>query len=75
MDASGTLNTFSRDKDPVEFSAASCNLGLLGVIYSYTLLIEPMFNVVMVSIPLRAFLSGTHLFASTDVVYFHSLLK
>ncbi|KAG0292865.1 hypothetical protein BGZ96_003565 [Linnemannia gamsii] len=47
VDAKGTLNAFSRDKDPVEFSAASCNLGLLGVIYSYTLLVEPMFNVVM----------------------------
>ncbi|KAK5827953.1 hypothetical protein F5H01DRAFT_362406 [Linnemannia elongata] len=44
VDATGTLNTFTRDKDPAEFSAAACNLGLLGVIYSYTLRVEPMFN-------------------------------
>ncbi|KAG0064165.1 hypothetical protein BGZ89_009320 [Linnemannia elongata] len=46
VDATGTLNTFTRDKDPVEFSAAACNLGLLGVIYSYTLHVEPMFNLI-----------------------------
>ncbi|KAF8949021.1 hypothetical protein BGZ47_000093 [Haplosporangium gracile] len=40
--ANGTLNTFTREKDPVEFSAAVCNLGLLGVIYSYTLHVEPI---------------------------------
>ncbi|KAF9129491.1 hypothetical protein BGW39_004098 [Mortierella sp. 14UC] len=47
VDANGTLNTFTREKDPVEFSAAACNLGLLGIVYSYKLRIEPMFNVVM----------------------------
>ncbi|KAF9143203.1 hypothetical protein BGX30_001065 [Mortierella sp. GBA39] len=45
---SNTLDTFTRDKDPVEFSAAACNLGLLGVIYSYTLHVEPMFNLSVV---------------------------
>ncbi|KAG0278424.1 hypothetical protein BGZ95_004037 [Linnemannia exigua] len=48
VDANGTLNTFTREKNPVEFSAAACNLGLLGIIYTYTLRIEPMFNVVMI---------------------------
>ncbi|KAF9333208.1 hypothetical protein BGZ91_011345 [Linnemannia elongata] len=48
VDATGTLNTFTRDKDPVEFSVAACNLGLLGVIYSYTLRVEPMFNLSVV---------------------------
>ncbi|KAF9153123.1 hypothetical protein BG015_004026 [Linnemannia schmuckeri] len=47
VDSTGTLNTFTREKDPIEFSAAACNLGLLGVIYSYTLRVEPMFNLVM----------------------------
>ncbi|KAF9103096.1 hypothetical protein BGX29_003772 [Mortierella sp. GBA35] len=44
VDANGTLNTFTREKDPIEFSAAACNLGLLGIIYSYTVRIEPMYN-------------------------------
>ncbi|KAG0381216.1 hypothetical protein BGX24_004355 [Mortierella sp. AD032] len=48
VDANGTLNTFTREKNPIEFSAAACNLGLLGIIYTYTLRIEPMFNVVMI---------------------------
>ncbi|KAF9284601.1 hypothetical protein BGZ88_009909 [Linnemannia elongata] len=42
VDANGTLNTFTHDKDPVEFSVAACNLGLLGVIYRYTLRVEPI---------------------------------
>ncbi|KAF9153124.1 hypothetical protein BG015_004027 [Linnemannia schmuckeri] len=44
MDSTGTLNTFTREKDPIEFSAAACNFGLLGVIYSYTLRVEPTFK-------------------------------
>ncbi|KAF9085124.1 hypothetical protein BGX23_009957 [Mortierella sp. AD031] len=47
IDANGALNTFTREKDPVEFSAAACNLGLLGIIYSYTIRIEPMFNLLV----------------------------
>ncbi|KAF9359339.1 hypothetical protein BGX34_008435, partial [Mortierella sp. NVP85] len=44
VDANGNVNVFSKDVDPVEFSAATVNLGLLGIIYSYTLRIEPMFK-------------------------------
>ncbi|KAF9348357.1 hypothetical protein BGX34_002527 [Mortierella sp. NVP85] len=47
IDASGTLNTFTHEKNAEEFSAACINLGLLGVIYSYTLRVEPMFNLKM----------------------------
>ncbi|KAF9129489.1 hypothetical protein BGW39_004096 [Mortierella sp. 14UC] len=48
VDANGNLNTFTYEKDPAEFSAAACNLGLLGVIYSYTLQVEPMFRLTVV---------------------------
>ncbi|KAF9109214.1 hypothetical protein BGX27_007865 [Mortierella sp. AM989] len=48
VDSNGTLNTFTKEKDPVEFSAAGVNLGLLGMIYSYTMKVEPMFNLRMV---------------------------
>ncbi|KAF9999460.1 hypothetical protein BGZ80_006560 [Entomortierella chlamydospora] len=47
VDSNGTLNTFTKDKDQVEFSAATVNLGLMGIIYSYTIKIEPMFNLKM----------------------------
>ncbi|KAF8936094.1 hypothetical protein EDD21DRAFT_365292 [Dissophora ornata] len=47
IDASGNLNTFTRDKNAEEFSAACVNLGLLGIIYSYTLKVEPMFKLHM----------------------------
>ncbi|KAI1290644.1 hypothetical protein EDD11_009133 [Mortierella claussenii] len=47
IDASGVLNTFSKEKDPIEFSAAIVNLGLLGIIYSYTIRVEPMFKLLM----------------------------
>ncbi|KAF8927124.1 hypothetical protein BGZ47_002330 [Haplosporangium gracile] len=47
IDASGTMNTFSKDGDPVEFSAAALNLGLFGIIYTYTLRVEPMFKLQM----------------------------
>ncbi|KAF9404499.1 hypothetical protein BGZ94_004133 [Podila epigama] len=47
IDASGTMNTFSRKDDPVEFSAAAMNLGLFGIIHTYTLRVEPMFNLQM----------------------------
>ncbi|KAF9301432.1 hypothetical protein BGZ74_006728 [Mortierella antarctica] len=40
VDATGTLNTFSHDKNAEEFSAATVNLGLLGVVYTYTLRVE-----------------------------------
>ncbi|KAF9359336.1 hypothetical protein BGX34_008432 [Mortierella sp. NVP85] len=44
LDSNGNVNVFSKDADPVEFSAATVNLGLLGIIYSYTLRAEPMFK-------------------------------
>lgn len=47
IDASGTMNTFSKESDPVEFSAAALNLGLFGIIYTYTLRVEPMFKLQM----------------------------
>ncbi|KAF8980714.1 hypothetical protein BGZ46_003789 [Entomortierella lignicola] len=47
VDSNGILNTFSKDIDPVEFSAATVNLGLMGIIYSYTVKVEPMFNLKM----------------------------
>ncbi|KAF9436444.1 hypothetical protein BGZ76_003975 [Entomortierella beljakovae] len=50
VDSNGVLNTFSKAKDPQEFSAAVVNLGLLGVIYSYTIQVEPMFNLEMTDI-------------------------
>ncbi len=49
VDASGVLHTFSKEKDAAEFSAATANLGLLGIIYSYTIVVEPMFKLLMVS--------------------------
>ncbi|KAF9961432.1 hypothetical protein BGZ72_003689 [Mortierella alpina] len=47
IDSNGTLHTFSKDREPVEFSAAVLNLGLLGIIYSYTIQVEPMFKLHM----------------------------
>ncbi|KAF9958591.1 hypothetical protein BGZ72_000170 [Mortierella alpina] len=47
VDASGVLQTFSKEKDANEFSAATANLGLLGIIYSYTMIVEPMFKLLM----------------------------
>ncbi|KAF9922723.1 hypothetical protein FBU30_007144 [Linnemannia zychae] len=47
IDANGTLNTFSEAINPEEFSAATINLGLLGIIYTYTLRVEPMFRLHM----------------------------
>ncbi|KAF9969606.1 hypothetical protein BGZ65_011780, partial [Modicella reniformis] len=47
VDASGQLNVFTKEVDPVEFSAATLNLGLLGIIYSYTLRVEPMYKLHM----------------------------
>ncbi|KAF9216413.1 hypothetical protein BGZ59_009711, partial [Podila verticillata] len=40
VDANGHLNTFTRATNPDEFSAATINLGLLGVIYTYTMQVE-----------------------------------
>ncbi|KAF9158055.1 hypothetical protein DFQ26_008024 [Actinomortierella ambigua] len=55
VDAKGTLRTFSKEKDPAEFAAAVVNLGLLGIIYSYTIRVEPMFKLLMVdSYPLAS---------------------
>lgn len=34
IDASGIMATFSKENDPVEFSAAALNLGLFGIIYA-----------------------------------------
>ncbi|KAF9109211.1 hypothetical protein BGX27_007862, partial [Mortierella sp. AM989] len=50
VDSNGTLNTFTKEKDPLEFSAATVNLGLMGIIYSYTMKIEPMFNLKMANL-------------------------
>ncbi|KAG0316230.1 hypothetical protein BGZ99_007003 [Dissophora globulifera] len=47
IDASGTMNTFSKKNDSAEFCAAALNLGLFGIIYTYTLRIEPMFKLQM----------------------------
>ncbi|KAF9563752.1 hypothetical protein EC968_004779 [Mortierella alpina] len=47
VDSSGVLRTFSKEKDANEFSAATANLGLLGIIYSYTMIVEPMFKLLM----------------------------
>ncbi|KAF9336986.1 hypothetical protein BG006_006650 [Podila minutissima] len=38
--ADGHLNTFTRATNPAEFSAATINLGLLGVIYTYTMRVD-----------------------------------
>ncbi|CAG8529243.1 4580_t:CDS:2, partial [Ambispora gerdemannii] len=40
----GELQEFSNEKDPVEFNAARLNLGLLGIAYSVTFRVEPLFN-------------------------------
>ncbi|KAG0332813.1 hypothetical protein BG000_009724 [Podila horticola] len=40
VDANGQLNTFNRATNHAEFSAATINLGLLGVIYTYTMRVE-----------------------------------
>lgn len=74
MDATGTLNTFTREKDPIEFSAAACNLGLLGVIYSYSLRIEPMFNVIMVNIGSLLFVWVLRQCNNLCVFSFHSFI-
>ncbi|KAF9105943.1 hypothetical protein BGX29_010927 [Mortierella sp. GBA35] len=47
IDADGNLNIFAKATDPEEFVAATVNLGLFGVIYTYTLRVEPMFNLHM----------------------------
>lgn len=47
IDANGILNTFSEINNPEEFAAATVNLGLLGIIYTYTLRVEPMFKLHM----------------------------
>ncbi|KAG9319463.1 hypothetical protein KVV02_000361 [Mortierella alpina] len=48
VSADGALNIFTKDKDPVEFAAATINLGLFGIIYSYTIQVEPMFKLQLV---------------------------
>ncbi|KAK3813139.1 MAG: hypothetical protein J3Q66DRAFT_43056 [Benniella sp.] len=60
MDANGNMNMFSKDVDPVEFSAATVNLGLLGIIYSYTLRVEPMFKLHVVDkfLPFHDYISS-----------------
>ncbi|CAG8454035.1 7560_t:CDS:2 [Ambispora gerdemannii] len=40
----GELQEFSNEKDPIEFNTARLNLGLLGIIYSVTFRVEPLFN-------------------------------
>lgn len=42
LNAHGDLVTYSEAKDPVAFSAACINLGLLGIIYTITLKVEIM---------------------------------
>ncbi|KAF9974945.1 hypothetical protein BGZ73_001568 [Actinomortierella ambigua] len=44
VSSNGTLHTFAKDRDPEAFSAAVLNLGLLGIIYSYTIQVNPMFK-------------------------------
>ncbi|CAO3575075.1 unnamed protein product [Mortierella alpina] len=46
--ADGTLNVFTKEKDHVEFAAATINLGLFGIIYSYTIQVEPIFKLQLV---------------------------
>ncbi|CAG8662675.1 1669_t:CDS:2 [Acaulospora morrowiae] len=48
--ADGELREFSDDIDKVEMSAARINLGLLGIIYQLTFVVEPMFNIRMIDI-------------------------
>ncbi|KAF9291316.1 hypothetical protein BGZ68_004404 [Mortierella alpina] len=48
VSADGALNIFTKEKDPVEFAAATINLGLFGIIYSYTIRVEPMFKLQLV---------------------------
>ncbi|CAG8569048.1 7860_t:CDS:2, partial [Ambispora gerdemannii] len=43
----GELQEFSNEKDPVELNAARVNLGLLGIVYSITFRVEPLFNLRM----------------------------
>ncbi|KAF9964839.1 hypothetical protein BGZ70_005832 [Mortierella alpina] len=52
--ADGTLNVFTKEKDPVEFAAATINLGLFGIIHSYTIQVEPMFKLQLVNYPLQS---------------------
>ncbi|KAF9357207.1 hypothetical protein BGX26_004080 [Mortierella sp. AD094] len=49
--ASGKLNTLSDNENKEEFSAASTNLGLLDVVYSNSLRVEPLFKLVMRDTP------------------------
>ncbi|KAF9987744.1 hypothetical protein BGZ75_000153 [Mortierella antarctica] len=75
IDASGTMNTFSREVDPVEFSAAALNLGLFGIIYTYTLRVEPMFKLQMIGGPrLKAMVLGND---QTQLFYwpFHASIQ
>lgn len=48
IDANGNLNTFTEATNPEEFAAATVNLGLFGIIYTYTLRVEPLFRLHMV---------------------------
>ncbi|KAG0302417.1 D-arabinono-1,4-lactone oxidase, partial [Dissophora globulifera] len=42
VNANGDLVTYSENGDPAAFSAACLNLGLLGIIYTATMRVEPM---------------------------------
>ncbi|CAG8627221.1 6967_t:CDS:2 [Ambispora gerdemannii] len=46
--ADGELHEFSEEKDPQEMNAARVSLGLLGIIYSVTFRVEPLFNLRMI---------------------------
>ncbi|CAG8711684.1 14618_t:CDS:2, partial [Acaulospora colombiana] len=48
--ADGELREFSDDIDEIEMSAARVNLGLLGIIYKLTFIVEPMFKLRMIDI-------------------------
>ncbi|CAG8492319.1 5966_t:CDS:2 [Ambispora leptoticha] len=46
--ADGELHEFSEEKDPQEMNVARVSLGLLGIIYSVTFRVEPLFNLRMI---------------------------
>ncbi|CAG8817909.1 4806_t:CDS:2, partial [Dentiscutata erythropus] len=52
--ASGDVVEFSEEIDKSEFNAAKVNLGLLGIIYSVTFRVQPMYNLRMTDALYRA---------------------
>ncbi|CAG8628299.1 14461_t:CDS:2 [Ambispora leptoticha] len=64
----GELQEFSNEKDPVEFSAAKLNLGLLGIIYSVTFRVEPLYNLRVndIVIPIKTWLNPASIKKTLD---------